>query len=114
MSDDIWPILSVSLKVSLCTTALVMLTSIVLGFWLVRPGSKLARAIEMLVYVPMALPPVALGYGLLLLIGRNSFLGSKLHDFFGVDIAFTTAACVCAASAVSLGIGVRAVKVALQ
>lgn len=104
----------VSLKIALCTTILVMVVSIFLALWLTSSRSKMARLVEILVYVPMAMPPVALGYGLLLLLGHNSLLGRALHDYLGVDIAFTFLGAVIASVMASLGIGLRTMRLAIE
>jgi molybdate transport system permease protein len=114
MFSTLWPIILVSLKVALLSTLLVTVFSIILALFLVIKPSKLMKAIEFFTYLPMALPPVALGYGLLLALGPKSFLGQTLHSYFGIDIAFTFTGAVLAAVTVSLGIGVRTIKGALE
>lgn len=114
MNYPIGPVLIVSLKVALVATAVVMISSVFLALVFVESRSKLIKAFELLIYLPMAVPPVALGYGLLLALGRNSFLGRLFHQFIGIDISFTIIGAIVAACAVSLGIGVRTIKVALE
>lgn len=114
MNHLIWPVMAVSLKVALCATALVMISSIFLGFIFAESRSRLVKSLETLVYVPMAMPPVALGYGLLLLFGQSSPLGKFLHDVLHIDIAFSFLGAVLASFMVSLGIGVRSIRVALE
>lgn len=100
--------------VASCATIMVMASSIILALLLVRYPTKLLKAIELLIYVPMAMPPIALGYGLLVLLGPNSSVGSWLHDHFAIDIAFTSLGAVIAAVMVSLGIGLRAMRIAFE
>src|SRR5580704_13789560 len=114
MFSSLWPVIFVSLKVALLSTLLVTIFSIALALVFLRTTSKLLRVIEFMIYVPMALPPVALGYGLLLALGPKSLLGQTLHNYFGIDIAFTFTGAVVASVTVSLGIGVRTIKVALE
>lgn len=114
MMDSIWPIFTVSLKVATAATSIVMTCSVFLAFALVKRRTKLMKLIELAIYLPMALPPVALGYGLLLLLGRNSAIGTLLHNVFGIHISFTVMGAVIAAVAVSLGLGVRTVRLALE
>jgi molybdate transport system permease protein len=104
----------ISLQVSLCATFIVMVVAVFLAMWLASSRSKIAKLVELLVYVPMAMPPVALGYGLLLCLGQNSVIGQFFHDYFGIDIAFTYLGAVIASVMVSLGIGVRTVRLALE
>jgi molybdate transport system permease protein len=53
------------------------------------------------VLVPLVLPPSVIGYGLLLLLGRNGLLGSFL-DGLGVRLVFTSAGASVAAGVVAL------------
>lgn len=78
--------------------------SLVLGFpiaWLLArsrfPGRGLVRT---LITLPMVMPPVVAGVGLLAAFGRHGLLGDALH-FFGVTLPFTTLAAVIAATFVS-------------
>jgi molybdate transport system permease protein len=61
------------------------------------PGRRWLRG---LVVLPMVLPPVVAGVGLLTAFGRRGLLGGTL-DAIGVSIPFTTAAVVIAATFVS-------------
>lgn len=112
--DEIWQVLSVSLKVAIIATSLVMILSVGLAMIIARSRSKIIKLVELLIYLPMALPPVALGYGLLLILGRKSYVGTMVRDVFGVDISYTMFGAIIAAIAVSLGLGVRAVRVAVD
>jgi molybdate transport system permease protein len=114
MMASLWPVLSVSLKVAIIATAVVMSASVMFAVALIKTRSRILRMIEFAIYVPMALPPVALGYGLLLLFGRTSFLGRALHELFGIDVSFTMLGAIVAACATSLGLGVRSVRMALE
>lgn len=114
MSLTIWPVVILSLKVALLATFLVMLTSVILALIFVEKSSLIIKACEFLIYLPMALPPVALGYGLLLALGPHSLLGQFFHNYLSLDIAFTFLGAVIASYAVSLCIGVRTVKVCLE
>jgi len=103
----------VSLKVALCATAAVMCCSLLLANILAFSRSKLLKALEIAIYLPMAMPPVALGYGLLLIFGHDAWLGVLLHRL-GIEVAFNFLGAVLAAFLVSLGIGVRTLRQALS
>jgi len=111
MFDEIWPVVVVSLKVALCSTLLAVTSAVMLGQVFAAGRSKLMKALEIMVYLPLALPPVALGFGLLIIFGHNGIVGSLLHRF-GIDVAFSFLGAVLASFAVSLGIGVRTMKTA--
>ena len=50
------------------------------------PGRTL---LDGLIHLPLVLPPVVIGYMLLVLLGRNGAIGSWLYDLFGITLAFT-------------------------
>jgi molybdate transport system permease protein len=114
MGLNIYLVLKTSLQVALLTSFLVMLVALFLGLWLNSTRSKLAKLCELFIYVPMAMPPVALGYGLLVLFAPQSTLGFWLEHNLGIRIAFTFWGAVLASFLVSLGIGLRAVRLALE
>src|SRR5690348_17469800 len=56
------------------------------------PYTTLFRSLlDAFVHLPLVLPPVAVGYVLLLLFGARAPLGSWLREHFGIQLAFTTA-----------------------
>ena len=76
MDEQLWPILWLSLRVSAAAVLIASCLGLPLGVWLGRshfPGRRLAWA---LVYTGMALPPVAVGLLLYLLLSRGGPLGA--------------------------------------
>ena len=77
--------LALSLKVALWAVACSLLPGIAIAWLLARrefPGKALVDGI---VHLPLVLPPVALGYMLLVLFGRNGAIGAWLYDWFGIN-----------------------------
>ncbi len=106
--------LLLSLQVSLWALGL----SVALGFpiaWVLArvelPGRRVLRA---LVTLPMVLPPVVGGVALLVAFGRRGLVGQWLDRWFDVQLAYTTAAAVLAATFVSLPFFVVTVEAALR
>lgn len=82
--------------------------------WLLARGRFRGKAVaEVLVHLPLVLPPVVTGYVLLLLFGRDGPLGGVL-DALGVSVAFTWWAAVLASAVVSFPLMVRAVKLSVE
>lgn len=75
------------------------------------PGSDLLSAFLSL---PMVLPPTVLGYYLIVLMGRNGFLGRWLEDWFGVRLMFSWEGAALAASVVSFPLVLRSAKAAFE
>lgn len=94
--------LRLSLIASVAAVALSVLLGVPLALLLARyefPGKAVLRA---LVAVPMVLPPVVGGVGLLLALGRRGLVGQPLAQLTGVTIPFSTAAVVLAATFVAM------------
>jgi len=70
--------------------------------------------IDILASLPLALPPVVLGYFLLLILGKNGPIGSFLYTTFGIDIVFTWVAASLATSLVSFPLMTRTMMIAMS
>lgn len=114
LTPDETSALLLTLRVSIVAVAVMLVPGILLGWLLARvrfPGRTIVDAI---VHLPLVLPPVVIGYVLLLLFGRRGWLGSFLHDSLGIDIAFTWKAAALAAAVMSFPLLVRPVRLAIE
>ncbi|MCU0756864.1 MAG: molybdate ABC transporter permease subunit [Xanthomonadales bacterium] len=112
--DAVLPVLLLSLKVALSATVLAGLTGVSVGLLLARtriPGRDLLDA---LLTLPMVLPPTVLGYYLLVLLGRNSLIGSWLEDHFGLSLIFTWQGAAIAAAAVAFPLVFKPARAAFE
>jgi len=75
------------------------------------PGKSLLDAI---VHLPLVLPPVVVGYGLLMLLGRQGPLGAWLHDWLGVTVAFRWSGAAIACAVMSFPLMVRAMRLSME
>lgn len=69
--------------------------------------------LEGIVNLPLVLPPVVVGYLLLLLFGRNGWLGSFLNSF-GIQIIFTLKGAIIASSVVGFPLLVRSIRLGME
>ena len=83
-----------------------------LGWLLARRKFKGLQLLEMLVTLPMVFPPIALGYGLLLLLGRQGWLTQWLPVGIQPDIIFTQTGLVLAAFVAGLPLMVKPTQTA--
>ncbi|MGZ8565765.1 MAG: ABC transporter permease [Actinomycetota bacterium] len=100
--------LRLSVVVSLAATVLSVLMGVPLAWLLARvrfPGRSLLRAA---VVLPLVLPPVVGGVGLLQALGREGVVGRWLHDALGIQLTFTIWAAIIAATFVSMPLVVLA------
>ncbi|HTK31975.1 MAG TPA: ABC transporter permease [Candidatus Saccharimonadaceae bacterium] len=87
--------LALSLATGFLATALVVVLGAPLAYLLATRSFPGKRAIEVLVDLPMVLPPTVAGFALLMAFGRAGLVGRALGAF-GVSLPFTTAAVVLA------------------
>lgn len=66
------------------------------------------------VHLPLVLPPVAIGYLLLVLLGRQGPIGGWLYDTFGISVAFTFEGAVVASAVMAFPLMVRAIRLSLE
>ena len=106
--------LSLSLKVALWAVGCSLVPGIAVAWLLARrdfPGKAL---LDSLVHLPLVLPPVALGYLLLVLFGRNGPGGAWLHDWFGLSLVFSWRGAALAAAVMAFPLLVRAVRLSME
>jgi molybdate transport system permease protein len=106
--------LLLSLQVALAAVGTALPVAALLAFALAR-GRFVGKAlVEALVNLPLVLPPVVIGYALLVVFGRHGPLGRWLHEWFGVTFVFTFRGAVLAAAVMALPLMVRAMRQALE
>ncbi|OJX67107.1 molybdate ABC transporter permease subunit [Magnetospirillum sp. 64-120] len=75
------------------------------------PGKTL---VDGLIHLPLVLPPVVVGYFLLVLMGRRGVIGSALYDWFGISVAFTWKGAAIASAVIAFPLMVRAIRLSLE
>jgi molybdate transport system permease protein len=75
------------------------------------PGRALLDAV---VHMPMVLPPVVIGYLLLVVLGTRGPVGGGLYETFGLRLIFTTEGAAVAAAVMGFPLMVRAIRQALE
>ena len=112
MTLDI-PIVVFSLQVAFVATGVTLPIGLITAWLLVRKDFRGKFALDVLVSLPLALPPVVVGYVLLWIVGTHGWVGQLSHWLFGSTLAFTWFAAVLASSVVSFPLVVRSFTVAL-
>ena len=67
-----------------------------------------------IVHLPLVLPPVAVGFALLVLFGRNGMIGAWLYDQFGFTFAFNWKGAALASAVMAFPLMVRAMRLSLE
>ena len=109
-----WEILQLSLKVAFWSVLCSLPIAVAVAMLLARsnfPGKSLFDAI---VHLPLVLPPVVIGYFLLLLLGRRGPLGAVLEEYFGIVVAFRWTGAAIAAGIMGFPLMVRAIRLSIE
>ena len=106
--------LAITLQVAVVATLMNIPLALALG-WLVAKRRVRGRFfLDALASLPLALPPVAIGYALLLAVGPNGPIGRVAEDLFGARIVLTWFAAALAAAVVSFPLVARAFITAME
>ena len=98
-----------SVRVAAACVVITIVPGIAIGWLLARRRFPGHAALDAIVHLPLVLPPVVVGYALLLLFGRHG----PLHGLFG-DVAFTWKAAALASAVMGFPLMVRAVRLAIE
>jgi molybdate transport system permease protein len=75
------------------------------------PGKSI---VDGLIHLPLVLPPVVIGYLLLILLGRKGVIGAWLYEYLGITIAFTWKGAAVAACIMAFPLMVRAIRISIE
>lgn len=106
--------LRLSLWVSGWAVVVSLPVGILLAWVLARfdfPGKSL---VDGLIHLPLVLPPVVVGYLLLVLLGRRGIIGAWLYHTLGITVAFNWKGAAVAAAVMAFPLLVRAVRLSLE
>lgn len=107
-------IILLSLKVALWSVIASLPVAIAIAYLLARrdfPGKSMVDAV---VHLPLVLPPVVVGYFLLILFGRQGLLGAWLQEWFGVVVAFRWTGAALACAVMGFPLMVRAIRLSME
>jgi molybdate transport system permease protein len=107
-------VLWLSLRVAFWSVAVSLPFAVAVAYVLARasfPGRVLFDAV---VHLPLVLPPVVVGFFLLLLFGRRGPLGEILEQWFGIVFAFRWTGAALAAGIMGFPLMVRAIRLSFE
>jgi len=106
--------LFISLQLALVTTIILLLIALPLAYVLAFKSFKGRTALEVLVALPLVLPPTVLGYYVLMMIEPYSMLGSVWNTLFDSSLAFSFSGMVFASVLYSLPFAVQPMQQAFR
>jgi molybdate transport system permease protein len=105
---------SLSLWVASWSTLTVLPLAIVAALILARAEFWGKSLFDGIIHLPLVLPPVVIGYLLLITLGTRGVIGSWLLETFGIRLIFTSAGASVAAGVMSFPLMVRAIRLAIE
>lgn len=114
LSDVEWQAVLLSLQVSTLAVICSLPFGIAMAWILARcqfPGKSL---LDSIIHLPLVLPPVVIGYLLLVVMGRRGFIGEWLYNWFGFSFSFSWRGAALASAVVAFPLMVRAIRLSLE
>jgi molybdate transport system permease protein len=105
--------IALSVKVAVTATFLSVPLGFLLSYILTYGVFRGKLLLEVLINLPLTLPPVVIGYILLLMLGRHGWLGGML-EAAGIRIIFTWKAAVIASAVVGFPLLVRSIRIGME
>ena len=112
--ESVWVALVLSLKVAFWATIINLIIGVGSGYILARKNIWGKELIDTVLTLPMVMPPTVLGYYLLVLIGKNGFIGQWLEQYFNFNLIFTWQGAVIAATIVSFPLVFKPARAAFE
>ena len=102
-----------SIKFSLISVLITFFISITFIYFNSYKKNKKKSIMDILILLPMFVPPSAIGYIILITLGKNSFIGVILEKYFNIRIIFTIQACIIASVIVTLPLMYQSIKTSI-
>ncbi len=103
-----------SMKVASVATLLSLPVGFALAWLMTFRQFRGKIVVDVLINLPLTLPPVVVGYLLLLLLGKNGWIGRHLLEPLGIQLIFTWKAAVIATAVVGFPLMVRAIRIGME
>jgi len=114
LTDAEWEAIRLSLQVAVVGVAGSLPFGIAIAWLLARcnfPGKSLVDGI---VHIPLVVPPVVVGYSLLVLFGRRGPVGAWLYEHFDITLIFTWKGAALASAVMGFPLLVRATRLSIE
>lgn len=103
-----------SIEVAAAMAVVYPVVGVGLAYGLSRPGFPLRRLLEALISLPLVFPPIAIGFFLLMVLGRGSVAGGALYRHFGFELVFSVWGVMAAAFISGLPLVVKPILSAME
>ena len=114
MTDFEISALLLSIKIGILSTILILVPGIFMGWALAKKNFFGKIIVDSLIHLPLVIPPIGIGYILLIIFGKNSFLGNFLFENFNINLSFSWIGAALACSIMSFPLMVRPIRVLME
>jgi molybdate transport system permease protein len=114
LSPAEWQILSTSFAVAWRSLVFSLPFAVAVAYALSRPTTPGRLILDGITHLPVILPPVLVGFLLLVVFGRQGPLGHVLEQWFGAHLAFTTDGAALATAVMTFPLLVRSIRLAFE
>lgn len=114
MQEHFWTPIHISLKISAVASVAVFLLAIGAAWFMSRKVRRGKLVLETIFLSPLVLPPTVVGFALLVVFGRNSWLGKAIEWLFGQPVIFTWWAAVIAGTVVAFPLVYQTIKTGFE
>ena len=114
MDEEIFFSIRLSLQVASVATALIILTGIPTAYLLARKNFRGREILDVILTLPLVLPPTVTGYYLIIVFGRKGLIGSTIYEWTGWNIMFTWQAAVLASFVVAFPLMLKTARAAIE
>jgi len=114
MTAEEWEVLQLSMRVAFFSVVGSLPLALAAAFVLARFHFWGKSVVDAVIHLPLVLPPVVVGYFLLLLLGRRGPVGQFLDEYFGIVLSFRWTGAAVACAVMGFPLMVRAMRLSLE
>jgi molybdate transport system permease protein len=114
LSPQEWSAVILSLKVAFCSIWISFPFALFFAWLLARRDFLGKSLVDGVVHLPLVVPPVVIGYLLLVTMGKNGLLGGWLYEFFGISLSFKWQGAAVASAVMGFPLMVRSIRLSLE
>jgi len=114
LSDEEWTAIRLSLRVSSVAVLVSLPLGILVALALARGRFWGKSLLNGIVHLPLILPPVVVGFILLILFGRRGPVGAFLNDWFGIVLSFRWTGAALACGVMGFPLMVRSIRLSIE
>ena len=114
LTQQEWSAIELSLKVAFCSVWISFPLALFFS-WLLARRQFIGKALlDGIIHLPLVVPPVVIGYLLLIVLGKGGVLGSWLYDSFGLTLSFKWEGAALASAVMGFPLMVRSIRLSLE